>query len=315
MAFFEEVRPQPDQVGEEIAHHLIVQHVAEIEQYIAAKQSGNGVQNGEGTEGEGEHEEEVGIELHQHLVHRQLQVERADQHEQLQDRRQNQSLNQGPLETANAGPQMVQTQPGALLGLLELLRWVEFQRDARKVRRERVSRVPPRARRRIVDNHRLRACGLQHDKMVQVPVDDGGRLHPANVLQRDLERPATHAQAVGHLHDRRQRDARRANRKTPSERRYVRLEPMESRDHREARQAALHRFVLADDRQFSRPEVEEPEILMIHQWRTAWNGSVNQLKNERRSRMMLPSSSMPGWSLKLRPKAITSCDPSRTATR
>ena len=136
-----------------------------------------------------------------------------------------------------------------------------------------------------------------------------------NIVERHLERTATQVQASGHLHDGGQRHARRAGGETSPERRDIRPASVKSRHHGETRQATLGSFVLANHRQPADAEVEESEVVPCNQRRSALNGSDNQPRNERCSRMMLPSSNIPGWSSKLRPNAITCCEPSRTTTR
>ena len=96
---------QPDEMAEETGAELKLHDVLDDQQDQAAKRGGCRPDDRQQPEAEGQHHQKVDVASRDHLVDRDLHVEGRGEHEELQDHRQNEDLDEGVAASAQVAPE------------------------------------------------------------------------------------------------------------------------------------------------------------------------------------------------------------------
>ena len=249
MTAFEKRRGQADEMAEHIAHHLPRQLRAEGGDGIAARRLHHRPQHGQPAKGDGQRDQQPAVARGKRRVHHDLEQKRRDKHGQQQRDRQGKNLRGCGRSADNARPQIGQAWPDAVALRFEVGRGRELQRHAGEVVRHLGQRHDAQANAGIVDFRPPAPHTFEHDEMVEIPVQDGGRLQPVQLLQIDPQRPSGELQLARDLDDLLQRCPARAQQKARAQTVEVGVVAVKARDHGQAGEAALRHLGLQDNGQ------------------------------------------------------------------
>jgi hypothetical protein len=203
----------------------------------------------EQAEADRKRDEQSAVALADGVVDGDLHVERTGQHEELHDNRQHQRLAKGATDLGDAADQCAHADALDFALLFELRRRRELERDAGHVLRQFIEIIRARAQRGIVDRHFGATDRLQHDEVVEIPVQDGWQPQLFQMHRLESQRPAGEAQPARDIDQALKRDALNRDRKAPPQRVEIEFVAMVSGDHGEACEPAFRHFGLQDHRQ------------------------------------------------------------------
>ncbi len=205
------IERQADQVREQPHADRIAQLVREVQPRVAAHGFCRDVDQREHQKADGQNDQHVDVVFDEHVVDDQLHVRRRRQRKQLDQRRQHQQLDKGA--GADAAPEGREAQARRARRTLERGCRREFERNAGEMARQFVQRIAPLADRRVVDRCVTRTDALQHDEMIEVPMQNRGTRQALQFVDVDAQRPRAQARLL-----RRRRSAAAATTRAPTPR-------------------------------------------------------------------------------------------------
>src|SRR5690606_27753550 len=134
-------------------------------------------------EAERKRREQIEVRGRQRVVDDPLQVERAHGYEDFDDGREHQNLTEGSVEPGDAAHQRSQPNRCALLAPGELGPGPELERDPRERARCFLARELAFPGRGVVHDQRVSSCSLQHDEVIEIPVENTGRSEMAELVE------------------------------------------------------------------------------------------------------------------------------------
>ena len=140
--------------------------------------------------------------------------------------------------------QLLQRHGARLVLLLKIRQRPQFQGNTAEGARHFGERhlAPPAGG---VNNHNmLPPDRLQHDKMVQIPVQHTGQAQLAQLVQIQAQRAACQLQAPCHIHQLLQRRAFQRRGEAAAQREHIEAVSVKTAHHAEAGEAAFRRFIL-----------------------------------------------------------------------
>ena len=302
MALLEIAHGQPQQVREDVGDPLQVERRAEVEDDPRAQHGDPDLDEGEQQEAEAEHGEEVAVRGDHGAIHRPLHVEGRHDGDCLQRERQDEDLRQRALEPHHGAEQVAQPHAAPIVRGLEIRGGRDLQRDAGEMLRDLGVAEAPHAERGIVDLDAARIHRFQHHEMVEVPMQDAGRVELAELLHLEAQRTGRQVQATRGLDEVRERGAFQRDREAPAQRGEIDAMAVEARDHAERGEPALGGFRLQEDGQApARAEAQAREQVHYALPARPSSGSKIHSMRRRRSRRMSASTCNPACSGSPRP--------------
>ena len=151
------------------------------------------------TEPERQHDEKVDVAARDDLVDGDLHVKGRGEHQDLQDDREDEDLDQRMAAAAQLSPENRERQPCALVLAHEAFRWRKLERDAASdaSRLRQRKDFSPEAGSWIDDP--FSGHGLENHEVAHVPVQDGRQPELAQVLHLEPQRPAEQVQMARDL--------------------------------------------------------------------------------------------------------------------
>ena len=179
LALLEPRQRQLQQVREDVAEPLHAERRRQVEHRPRAQRAGRHLERHQQAEADDQRDQQVAVGARQHAVDDPLQEEGRQQREGFERQRQHEDLRQRPAEPVDPAEQPAQADALSLDHRLEVGRRRQFERHPGEMPRQLGQRQPPHAARRIVDLGHAAPHRLQHDEMVQVPVQHAGQLAAA----------------------------------------------------------------------------------------------------------------------------------------
>ncbi len=180
---------------------LQLERSAEIKSGPTAQCAQKCLQGDQEHEADAQRQQQITVEGRHHLVHCELQEQRADDGEQLQSGGENEDLSEGALETHDASDQVLQAERPALVAGNKTGRGRELQRNAGKVAAGFGMADPARAHGRIVQENVFPRDLPEHHKMVHLPVQNARGFQVPEVLKLHPQRTRGEIKAAGKLND------------------------------------------------------------------------------------------------------------------
>ncbi|CAJ6390383.1 Uncharacterised protein [Burkholderia pseudomallei] len=251
MAALEILNRQIQHVREHVRTPLHVERRTEIHQRPRANRARRLLHQQQQAEAEREHGQQVAVGADDHLVDHPLQKERRHEREHFERDREHEDLAERARQPGHGAEQLAQLHGGRCFARLEAARRPQLERNAGERARHFLERQLAHALRRIVNDRVLAADFLQHDEVVEVPVQHAGHAQLAELLEIELQRARAEIEALRDVDHAAQTRALERHGKARAHRREVDVVTVKACNHREARKAAFGGFGLQDHRQLA----------------------------------------------------------------
>nr|GEU28405.1 hypothetical protein [Tanacetum cinerariifolium] len=258
VAFLEVLHRQPYQVGKDIGAPLDIESGPHVHDDPGTHRANRLLQQHEHSEAYGQRGQQVAVGRHDHVIDHPLQKKRPDQGKDLERQRQHQDLGKRPCQSRDASHQTAQLDTRDLIAGLKTRARPQLERDARKGLRHLGHGDLAHAERRVVHHDGLGSDLLEHDKVVEVPVQDARQAQFGQVVQFQLEGARLECQLARDAHHVRQLGALERDGKLAPQGSHIGPVAVVGADHPEAGQPAFRRLGLQDQGQLA-AEVERED--------------------------------------------------------
>ncbi len=249
VALLEILRGQPQQVAEDVGLPLHAEQGAHVHHHPGAHPADRLLHQQQQAEADGQGAEQVTVFADDDVVDGPLQEERTDQREHFQRAGEQQHLGQRAVQPGDLAEHAQQLDPRRRLLFLEAALRPEFQGYPGEAPRDFLQAQPALAVGGVVEHRAAPVDRLEHDEVVEVPVQHAGQLELAEVAEVELHRAGAQAEAVGGLDQLLEGDALERYGEAPAQFHQAGVVAVVAGDHRQAGQAAFGGFGLQHQRQ------------------------------------------------------------------
>jgi hypothetical protein len=186
---------QRDEVGEEAERHAQVELRAELQQQVAAHQRREQVEAEQRGQAHTQDREQLVIPARDHAIHESRGQHGEGERKHLQHQRQQRAA-QPHVRPAEHLLQVLPDRPPQRRLGLKLGAGLQHEGDAREGSPDLVAVHEAAARRGIEDDHAVVAQALEHDEVVELPVQDRGGRQVLQIVVFEAHAPALHAEVT-----------------------------------------------------------------------------------------------------------------------